>query len=825
MDIQEVLKGLDLLFQEQRIQEVESYLEQALTKAIELNDKSAMITLLNEMIGFFRDTSQYEKSILFSQKLIAILDSLSLQGTVDYATSLLNVANAYRAAGLKKESLEHYKLVETIYQNSLDPSDWRFAAFYNNLSLLYQETEEFEKAYACLENALSILQSGRDNTMEIATTYTNMGATLVKMGNVSEAEHKLYEALVLFEKDGNRDFHYSGALAAMGDLLFQKEEYNKAKTYYEQAMSELDKNVGHTEAYERVREKLELTEQRLEEQNITDDDVTGQKKIEQNITDDDMEEPAASTNTHISGMELARIYYEQFGKRMIEEKFPNYVDKIAVGLVGEGSDCFGFDDDVSIDHDFGLGFCMWVTKETYEEIGASLQAEYDELPEEHLGFTKKKTVVTPGGQKFQRVGVFVIEDFFLNLLGMKHMPKLKEEWMYLEPHMLATATNGCVFKDEEEIFTKTRNELLAFYPEEVRIQKIAYEVAAMAQSGQYNLPRMWKRGDQVTVCLTLSEYIKHCMSVVFLLEKKYAPYYKWMFRSMCQLPLGEKIAGRLEELSAFTGFVNDQDLFTKRKELFIEQKELFIEQKRELIEEIADIIREELIYQELTMGNDGYLDNHTANILNADLRRREKEELVAQIVLLEWKAFDQVQNEGGRASCQNDWDTFQVMRTSQYLTWNRELLESYREDFLMADQRGWNLITEKYGRMMESTAPLEYEKIKDSFPVLDEKRKLLMEEIIRIQVGWMEEFVKTYPNLGKNARRIHTYEDQPWDTSYETYLRGEISTYSEKTIVLYGRFIVDISNHNDNLAKMIMLQTVKLYGYKTLEDGEKYLTH
>lgn len=786
MDIQNVLNDLDILFREQRVVEVEPYLEHALTEAIKTEDTSSMITILNEMIGFFRDTSQYEKSILFSQKLIAILDSLGLQGTVDYGTSLLNVANAYRAAGLKRESLEYYKAVEGIYNKKLDHDDWRLAAFYNNLSLLYQEIDEFENAYPCLEKALSILMLGSNNEMEIATTYTNMGATLVKMDRISEAESKLNEALSLFLQDENKDFHYSGALAAMGDLNFQKKNYEAAEMYYDKALSEIEKHVGHTEAYDRVQSKQKLANQKRQNPEI----------IESN---------------NITGMELSRRYYEEYGRSMIEEKFPDYVNKIAVGLVGEGSDCFGFDDMVSRDHDYGPGFCMWVTKDIYEKIGVELQREYDLLPEEFLGYEKKKTIVTPGGQTVRRVGVFLIEDFYLNVIGRREVPTTWEEWMYLEDHQLATATNGCVFKDQEGLFTQFRKELLEYYPEEVRIKKIAFEVAGMAQSGQYNVPRMWKRGEKVAAFLALSEFIKHSMSVVFLLEREYAPYYKWMYHKMCQLPLGKRIASQLESL---LDFANDGEAMGQN-----------YEKKIQNIEEIATIIREELVFQELTVGTDEYLDNHTMYILGTQIRIKKKEELVSEIVKLEWEAFDQVQNEGGRASCQNDWDTFSIMRTSQYLTWNSELLESYKQDFLDANLRGWNLITEKYGRMMESTSPQEYEEIKDSFPVLDDKRKMLMEEIIRIQVTWMEDFVKEYPNLGKNARRIHTYEDQPWDTSYETYLRGEISTYSEKTIVLYGRFIANIGMHNENLAKMIMKHTVKLYGYKNLEDGEKYLTH
>ena len=64
---------------------------------------------------------------------------------------------------------------------------------------------------------------------------------------------------------------------------------------------------------------------------------------------------------------------------MIHEEFPNYEARIAVGLVGEGSECFGYDDAISRDHDFALGFCLWLSEEDYRSIGGMLQKSYEQL--------------------------------------------------------------------------------------------------------------------------------------------------------------------------------------------------------------------------------------------------------------------------------------------------------------------------------------------------------------------------------------------------------------------------------------------------------------
>ena len=137
--------------------------------------------------------------------------------------------------------------------------------------------------------------------------------------------------------------------------------------------------------------------------------------------------------------------------------------------------------------------------------------------------------------------------------------------------------------------------------------------------------------------------------------------------------------------------------------------------------------------------------------------------------------------------------------------------------------KGWNLITEKYGRMMESTAPDRFDEIKDQFPYLAEEKKVIIDEIVKIQVAWMEEFATEYPYMAGNSRVIHTSEDTPFSTSFETYLRGEMRTYSDQTLDLYGRFIVSYLQAGKNLTKDIMTNTALLYGYDSLEKAEELL--
>ena len=145
----------------------------------------------------------------------------------------------------------------------------------------------------------------------------------------------------------------------------------------------------------------------------------------------------------------------------------------------------------------------------------------------------------------------------------------------------------------------------------------------------------------------------------------------------------------------------------------------------------------------------------------------DKETLVEKIVSLEWEAFDQVDNEGGRADCQNDFQTFSIMRKSQYQLWSEEMLDSFIQDFENANKNGINLIAQKYGYMMESTAPEKFEAIKNQLMPVSQEKRALIEQIVEIQVGFIEEFAAAYPLSAGNARSIHTEEDHLYNTSYE----------------------------------------------------------
>ena len=210
------------------------------------------------------------------------------------------------------------------------------------------------------------------------------------------------------------------------------------------------------------------------------------------------------------------------------------------------------------------------------------------------------------------------------------------------------------------------------------------------------------------------------------------------------------------------------------------------------------------------------------SLSNTKTQNPKTQNLAEEITKLEWQQFQLTQNEGGRANCQEDWQTFHIMRMSQFLTWPLNLQESYKKDLERADSNGRNLITEKYARMMESTAPEIFERtIKPYIKPILEPRKSDQEHIILTQVKWADDFRNRYTHLGLAMRVLKTSEDTEENTSFETYLRGELSTYSDDTFAKYKDFIEDLLAKNLNLTQMIIENTVHMYGYDSLEAAER----
>ena len=291
----------------------------------------------------------------------------------------------------------------------------------------------------------------------------------------------------------------------------------------------------------------------------------------------------------MQGLERSEGFFREAGLPLLERDFPELLPRLAAGMAGRGSECFGFDDEISRDHDYTTGFTLYLSKEDEALYGFKLQRAYLKLVKELGEAPEKESKLGP-----VEYGVVTIEDFYRRHIGLPGAPATWQQWLYTPEYAFAECTNGKVFMDNSGRFSKIRSDILFGLPEDVRLKKIAARLAAMAQSGQYNFERCLKHNEPAAAALALAEFVKNAVSLVFLLNFRFAPYYKWQFRAMKELPCLNELVPPLTDL--LTGTFS-------------------LAEKAPLIETVCSTILRFLKENGLTRRTDSYLEPHAFEIM------------------------------------------------------------------------------------------------------------------------------------------------------------------------------------------------------------------
>lgn len=597
-DTQQFLNGLDAIFDHHTAAtEAGPYLEQAMVDAENAGDEAGLLTVLNETMGFYRSQGRHKENQWIVQRALELAARMGLTtGTSEaWAITLINCATSMRAAKQYDQAEDLYHQAQSVCRHSLAPTDRRLAALHNNLSMLYSETNRPDKAELELREALRIIEASSvnpDADIDVSSSHTNLALTLLTEHKLEDAHWHAAKALEIY-RTGHLEHsaHYASALAGFAQVCFAERRYADAVTGYRHALAVIEECYGKDTDYWRITaDNLRQAEEAAAQAGVTVDNAgvagdagalpqSGSRLSNSPAQDKTGANAASSPSTvsvstgsagaaeavsacPVSGLKLARAFWTQMGKPMIAAKYPQYAGRIAAGLVGHGSECYGFDDAYSQDHDFGPRFCLWLTDEDYAAIGEQLEVDYEALPRKfsvdaqgHVTFEAHArsdasgafpsagagSPVTPRAQGAnRRDGVFRIGDFFESITGYRTAPAqtAPHEWLMLQESTLAAATNGEVFADPTGLFSKTRQGFKNM-PDDVRLALISRRLGMIAQAGQYNLPRSLKRGDGAAAWLSIHEFVQATASLVFLVNVPmvvdYMPYYKWQFAALRKL--------------------------------------------------------------------------------------------------------------------------------------------------------------------------------------------------------------------------------------------------------------------------------------------------
>lgn len=565
MNVEIIQTTLDELYKT-GLDQAYSYMMEIAIQAMNENNDQVLLFILNELIGYYRVTSKQEEGKKIADQLIHIINNRGLENSISAATSYLNIATMYRAFHHSDIALPLYQQAEKIYAH-LPQNDTRISAFYNNYSLLYLELKQYHKAIELANKAWQLVHDRGDKAEE-AVSLANLAQMYLAVNQRQQAKLLAKKAIELFERYTKQDSHYFSALAALGQCYFKDEKYEKALALYDRAIAGVKSIYGESDDYQTL---------------ISNRQEIIRQKNRQNV----------------KGLDICQRFYEIYGQKMIDDHFLQYKSYMAIGMFGFGSDCLGYDDEISHDHDFGGGFCILLPADIYQQIGTALQQAYDQLPLEFMGI---KRITTFHGQG--RVGVFEINSFFEQFL--RKIPETLDDWLYVDEMALLNCTNGKIFEDHLGMVTSLRKKL-SYYPEDIRLKKIVRALAKMAQSGQYNYARCMKRHDEVAASLALNEFIEQTLSLIYLLNKKYKPYYKWSFYGLKDCTVLYDVKDCIEELV----------LLPSQKQYWHDESAMINldDSKIRIIEYICQRVVQQLHQEGLSDSDDDFLDHHTYEVM------------------------------------------------------------------------------------------------------------------------------------------------------------------------------------------------------------------
>lgn len=552
--IDEIMKEVHSLWRQGREKEMAPLLEEAINLCKLQNNNLKLIELLNEYGGCLRNLGEFDTAISAIKESIEVYEKSNLSNEIAYATSIMNLANIYREKKDYFNAEKYFNISKSIFDKLGDKS-YSYVGLLNNFSLLYKEIGDYYSAEKMQLESIRILEKNSKMNVPLAISYNNLYEIqkLAKSNNSSIENLKKAEQILLKETGTNHPL-YASVLNNMADYEFSNKNYNEALSLYKKALEIVRTCYGEkSEAFLSVSKNIDFVEDfiktlSIKEPSCSDLENNFETKKSDYITSNGIDyikseeiDYKNSNSKRLTGLERAEIV-AKYTSEFIKVKYPDLYSRICLALVGVGSECLGFDDEISEDHDFSSRCQLFLDDSDYKTYKSNLESS--------LKIFCKDLESLASNLKDVNVEIMPISNFYKYYTLFENGPKTESEYRKVPMDLLCVATNGKVFLDNLGKFSEIRNRLLNFYPEDIRLKKIAFQLNKMAQSGQYNYSRMIKRGDTVAANIAQGEFVKHYLEFVHLLNKKYMPFYKWSYRSACSLEiLGNFTQENLKKLS------------------------------------------------------------------------------------------------------------------------------------------------------------------------------------------------------------------------------------------------------------------------------------
>lgn len=256
----------------------------------------------------------------------------------------------------------------------------------------------------------------------------------------------------------------------------------------------------------------------------------------------------------LPGVELNRRFYAEAVQPILAEAFPGLT--YAAALIGYGSDVLGYDTERSVDHEWGPRLLLFLRAEDDATIARALDgilrkslpatfAGYStnfSRPDSTDGGVRHAEPLAPGadGEVNHHIQMLTLDEFTRWELGIPaDTPLTPVDWLTFPEQKLLEVTAGAVYHDDLGSVTALR-ERLAYHPHDVWLYRLSAQWQRISQEEAF-LGRCGEVGDDLGSCVVAARLVRDLMRLCFLIERRYAPYSKWLGTAFARLPLAERL--------------------------------------------------------------------------------------------------------------------------------------------------------------------------------------------------------------------------------------------------------------------------------------------
>ncbi len=212
INIERFLKKLDEFFNKNDMFGAGEFLSFWENEARNIGDERALLTILNEFLGYCRRVNNKEKAISTINECNLLIEKLEISNTISAATILINAATSSAHFGNSEEALALY-----------------------------------DKAKKCY------IELNQKETYEYASLLNNSAGVLNTQKKYEEAEKNYLEAVKILKKIGNHDGEIALSLVMLAHISFDKIEKPDDSTY-EKVESLLDESIKYITSNKIVRD-------------------------------------------------------------------------------------------------------------------------------------------------------------------------------------------------------------------------------------------------------------------------------------------------------------------------------------------------------------------------------------------------------------------------------------------------------------------------------------------------------------------------------------------------------------------------------------------